>query len=87
MTIELPCKIGDVVWINRRYQKIPRPLCGIVGGMYFMDDMSLCIVVSHLARGIWGEDVFPTKEAALKAIERSKTHENKKQIPQSKNHP
>ena len=82
MTIELPCKIGDVVWINRRYQKSKRPYCGIVGEMYFMEDMSLCIVVSHLARGIWGIDVFPTKEAALKAIERSaKINESKKQIP------
>jgi hypothetical protein len=32
--------------------------------MSFTQDMKLMIVVRHVARGQWGEKVFPTYEAA-----------------------
>lgn len=70
--MEIPCKIGDVVWVIRHCHNKTIAMCGLVGGMYFYDDMSLVVIVSHIARGKWGEKVFPTKEAAEKAIEERK---------------
>lgn len=67
--VELPCKIGDKVWIARRYKCHKRPRWGIVSEMFFTDDMELCIVVKGIARGKWGVDVFATYEEAEKQIE------------------
>lgn len=67
--IELPCKIGDKVWIARRYKCHKRPRWGIVSEMFFTDDMELCIVVKGVARGKWGVDVFATYEEAQAEIE------------------
>lgn len=69
--VELPCKIGDKVWIARRYKCHKRPRWGIVSEMFFTDDMELCIVVKGVARGKWGVDVFATYEEAEKQIERN----------------
>lgn len=68
--VELPCKIGDTVWIARRYKCHKRPRWGIVSEMFFTDNMELCIVVKGVARGKWGVDVFATYEEALAEIER-----------------
>lgn len=68
--VELPCKIGDKVWIARRYKCHKRPRWGIVSEMFFTDDMELCIVVKGVARGKWGVDVFATYEEAQTEIER-----------------
>lgn len=69
--VELPCKIGDKVWIARRYKCHKRPRWGIVSEMFFTDDMELCIVVKGVARGKWGVDVFATYEEAETQIERN----------------
>ena len=69
--VELPCKIGDKVWIARRYKCHKRPRWGIVSEMFFTDDMELCIVVKGVARGKWGVDVFATYEEAEEQIERN----------------
>lgn len=68
--VELPCKIGDKVWIARQYKCHKRPRCGIVSEMFFTDNMELCIVVKGVARGKWGVDVFATYEEAQAEIER-----------------
>ena len=68
--VQLPCKIGDKVWIARQYKCHKRPRWGIVSEMFFTDDMELCIVVKGVARGKWGVDVFATYEEALAEIER-----------------
>lgn len=69
--VELPCKIGDKVWVSRRYKCHKRPRWGIVSEMFFTEDMELCIVVKGVARGKWGVDVFATYEEAEEQIERN----------------
>ena len=69
-----PCVIGDKVWVIRRYRGVPRPQQGVVYQMYYTDDMQLAIVVKGAGRGLWGERVFPTREACeeyIKAREES----------------
>lgn len=65
---EVPCKIGDFVWAIRKYHGAPHPQQGKVSEMYFTKEMRLQIVVSHIARGYWGETIFATYEEAEKAI-------------------
>lgn len=69
--VELPCKIGDTVYIARRYKCHKRPRKGVVSEMFFNDDMTLQIVVKGVARGKWGVDVFATYEEAEAQIERN----------------
>ena len=66
--VKLPCKIGDWVWAIRSYHGKKHPQRGIVSDMYFANDMSLIIVVKHIARGKWGETVFATDKDAYAAI-------------------
>lgn len=70
--VELPCKIGDYVWAIRSYRGHKHPQRGIVGEMFFTQDMKLMIVIKHVARGVWGEKVFATYEEAQAAIAREK---------------
>lgn len=72
--VELPCKIGDMVWVIRSYKGHDRPQMGVVSEMYFLKDMTLHIVVKHVARGEFGEKVFLTEADALDAIERRKKY-------------
>ena len=64
----LPCKIGDTVWAIRNIKGVKQPQNGIVGEMFYTDDMRLCIVVRYIARGEWGKKVFATREEAEAAI-------------------
>ena len=66
--VEIPCKIGDFVWAIRNFKGKKHPQRGIVSDMYFANDMSLVIVVKHIARGKWGETVFATDKEAYAAI-------------------
>lgn len=75
--VALPCKVGDEVWVIRNYHSTPRAQKGRVDEMFFCDDMSLCIVVRYVGRGLWGKKVFATKEDAEKAIELRKEDEGK----------
>jgi hypothetical protein len=68
--VELPCKIGDEVWFAKQYKCHKHPRKGVVSEMYFVDDMSLHIVVKSIGRGRWGERVFGTCEEAQAAIDR-----------------
>ena len=67
--VELPCKIGDFVWAIRSYKGIKHPQRGVVGEMFFTNNMKLMIVVKHVARGMWGEKIFATYEEAQAAID------------------
>lgn len=71
--VELPCKIGDTVWFAKQYKCHKHPRKGIVSEMYFVNDMSLHIVVKNIGRGEWGKRVFGTCEEAQAAIERKET--------------
>ena len=64
----LPCKIGDTVWIIRKYNGIPQARKGKVSEMYFNEGMRLTIVVKGIARGEWGKTVFASEEEAIKKI-------------------
>lgn len=65
---EVPCKIGDMVWAIRSYKGYEHPQMGVVSGMYFLPDMTLQIVVKHIARGKFGKTVFLTEADALDVI-------------------
>ena len=67
--VELPCKIGDFVWAIRSYKGVKHPQRGVVGEMFFTNNMQLMIVVKHVARGLWGEKIFATYEEAQAAID------------------
>ena len=68
-TVELPCKIGDQVWAIRKVAGRLIPFQGTVSEMSFTENMELCIVVFHVARGVWGDKIFATEEEAKQAIE------------------
>lgn len=64
--IELPCKIGDMVWGIKKFNHETKSVKqGIVHMMFFGEDMRLCICVKGVCRGEWGKNVFATKEEAL----------------------
>lgn len=70
--VVLPCKMGDVVWGIKTFNRGMEPRQGIVNQMYFGEDMRLCICVKNTCRGEWGKAVFATKEEAMAEIERRK---------------
>ena len=69
----LPCRIGDRVWAIRNFHGVKRPQEGIVNEMFFTNQMELCIVVKHVARGIWGKTVFGSYGDAQSAISRERS--------------
>lgn len=72
MLCDIPCSIGDTVWALWRYKDKLVPKEGKVSEMYFTEDMTLCIVVRNIRRGIWGSTIFATKEEAMAELERRK---------------
>lgn len=64
--MNLPCKIGDRVFVLRRYGgKRYRPVEGVVSAMFYDNEMQLRITVKSLRyAGMWGETVFATREEA-----------------------
>ena len=64
----LPCRIGDTAWGIRNYKGDPIIRSGRVREMYYSEDMELIIVVERVCRGRWMEQVFPSEEAARKAV-------------------
>ena len=62
--IEIPCRMGDVVWGIRKYNGGRKVKQGIVKQMFFGEDMRLCICVTGACRGEWGKTIFATKEEA-----------------------
>lgn len=84
MTVELPCKVGDVAWgINRKFDR-RYVQSGRIDEIYFSDEsMTPAIRVRHVCTGFWGVDVFATKQEALDELERYKRrkHEQEKLYP------
>ena len=66
--VELPCKIGDTVYGIRRYQGVRKVQSGIVSEMYFSQKNRLIIVIKHVCRGYWGENIFGSLEEAEAAL-------------------
>lgn len=64
----LPCEIGDEAWAIRNYSGHKKAIKGKVSEMYFIERMTLTIVVKGVARGQWGKDVFATREECERAI-------------------
>ena len=73
LTVELPCKIGDIVWGIRKHNRGMEAKQGEVYQMFFGEDMELCLCVKHVCRGEWGKNIFATKEETELAIEERKT--------------
>lgn len=67
----IPCKIGDKVWVIRNHRGTKKPHSGPVSEMYFTSDMQLAIVVKGIGRGAWGVKIFPTQEAAERALRKA----------------
>lgn len=63
-----PLKIGDTAWAIRTYKGVKYAQKGIVNEMLYNKDMKLVIVVKNIARGLFGEKVFATKEDAEQAL-------------------
>lgn len=66
--VELPCKIGDIVCGIRRYQGVRKVQSGVVSEMYFSQKNRLIIVIKHVCRGYWGENIFGSFEEAEAAL-------------------
>ena len=64
----IPCCIGDKVWVMRSYNGVPQAREGVVSEMYFIEKMTLVIVVKNIARGQWGKKIFATREECERAI-------------------
>lgn len=64
----LPCRIDDEMWAIRHYRGVFTVQKGFVSEMFFTKEMKLMIVVKHVARGVFGEKVFLTREAAEQAL-------------------
>ena len=69
--VDIPCRIGDAVWVLRSYHGVRHAKKGYVSEMHIIpdrlsmtDEMKLLITVRGIARGYWGEDVFATYEEA-----------------------
>lgn len=66
--VDLPCSIGDTVWCVFRRGSTKRVVSGVVSQMFFTESMKLCIVVRHMCRGQWMEQVFPDEKTAELAL-------------------
>lgn len=72
MLIDVPCKIGDVVWGIRSYKGVPRAQCGFVSEMQFTKQMQLLITIKYVCLGRWGEKIFATQAECEAAIAKMK---------------
>lgn len=71
MLIDIPCKIGDIVYVLRKFNGVMAIRKGRVTHMYFIDEqMRLSITANKIGRGQWGVKVFPTYEAAYKKLQK-----------------
>lgn len=66
--VELPCKIGDTVYGIRRFHGMRIVQSGIVSEMFFSQENRLIIVINHICRGYWGENIFGSFDEAKAAL-------------------
>lgn len=64
----LPCEIGDTAWGIRNCGGVKYVLEGKIKEIYFSKDMQLVVVLGGIARGVYGEKIFGTKEEAEEAL-------------------
>lgn len=64
----LPLKMGDTAWAIKNHKGTKYVHEGKVSEMFFTQDMKLCFVVKHVARGEFGKTVFATREEAEKVL-------------------
>lgn len=71
MTVEIPCRIGDPVWIirNRGGNTSPRPTRVV---RIEIDDKLRPVIYTKGGFGLWGDKVFPDKLSADAALEMRK---------------
>ncbi len=67
--VEVPCKVGDLVWGIKRWNRGQKAIQSVVTQMYFGDNMRLGIIVKGVCHGEWGKNVFATEEEALAKID------------------
>ena len=67
--VEVPCKVGDLVWGIKRWNRGQKAIQSVVTQMYFGDNMRLGIVVKGVCHGEWGKKVFASQEEALAKID------------------
>lgn len=67
--VEVPCKVGSLVWGIKRFNRGQKAIQSVVTQMYFGDNMRLGIVVKGVCHGEWGKNVFATEEEALAKID------------------
>lgn len=70
--VELPCEIGDTVWVICHAGRNHLIKEAKVSDMYFSANMELVVVLYNVHRGIVGKHIFRTKgeaEAALREME------------------
>lgn len=76
MKIDIPCRVGDMVWGIFRGGGNARPKLGRVREIYFCDsDMTPAIQVHKVGIGHWGKDVFATEREAWERIREMKENE------------
>ena len=71
MTVEIPCRVGDSVWIiaNRGGHEFARPARVI---RIEIDDKLRPVIYTKGGFGLWGDKVFPDKLSADSALEMRK---------------
>ena len=68
-----PIKVGQMAWVIRWFRgQEPRACKGIVREIFLTADNRVMVVVSHVARGVYGETVFLTEEDASKKLSERK---------------
>lgn len=64
---ELPCRIGDEVYILCRSYCKKRIKRGFVTEMFYDPEMTLKIKIKNIGTGVWGKTIFASCEDAEKA--------------------
>ena len=73
MIVNIPCRVGDMVWGIFRGGGNARPKLGRVREIYFCNsDMTPAIQVQKVCIGHLGKDVIDTEKEAWEAIERER---------------
>ena len=76
--VEIPLKIGDVVYAIRNFRGIEHVQKTEVSEMFFTQDMRLMIVCRYVARGEYGKTVFQTMHEAQAEIDKRKSSDGLK---------
>ncbi len=70
--VRVPLKIGDRAWAVRIQNRTPCAFHGVVSDISINENMRLVVSVKGIARGVYGEKIFSTREDACAAIRKIK---------------